>query len=108
LKENKKNMTILIPVVFAAGLSFLVYEVVWDRLLSLYLGITVHASTIVVSSYMAGLSAGAYYFSRKAQGTNDPIKFVSKLLLSSALVNIIVYKLLMLLPDIYSSLAHGE
>jgi spermidine synthase len=100
-------MTILIPVVFAAGLSFLVYEVVWDRLLSLYLGITVHASTIVVSSYMAGLSAGAYYFSRKAQGTNDPIKFVSKLLLGSAVVNIIVYKLLMLLPVIYSSGAWG-
>ncbi len=93
--------------VFASGFSFLVYEVVWDRLLSLYLGITVHASTIVVSSYMAGLSAGAYFFSRRAQGTKEPVKSVSMLLLTTAVVNVIVYRLLMLLPVIYSSGAWG-
>jgi spermidine synthase len=104
---QRNSRKILIPAVFSAGLSFLVYEVVWDRLLSLYLGITVHASTIVVSSYMAGLSAGAFFFGKKAQRSNDPVRFLSILLLIIPVVNLSVFRLLLLLPDIYSFNAWG-
>lgn len=99
--------TVLIAAVFATGLSFLVYEVVWDRMLSLYLGITVHASTIVVSSYMAGLSAGAFFFGRKAQRSKNAVRFLSILLMIIPVVNLSVFRLLLLLPDIYSSNAWG-
>ncbi|MFO7810116.1 MAG: fused MFS/spermidine synthase [Candidatus Delongbacteria bacterium] len=102
---NQKK--ILMPAVFAAGLSFLIYEVVWDRLLSLYLGITVHASTIVISSYMAGLAAGSFFFGKKAQRSNDPVIFLSILLFIIPVVNLSVFRLLLFLPDIYSSEAWG-
>ena len=93
--------------VFAAGFSFLVYEVVWNRLLSLYLGITVHASTVVISAYMAGLSAGAFFFGKKAQEAVDVQKFISRLLITVAAVNLIVYRLILFLPAIYRANAWG-
>ena len=55
-------------VVFLAGFSFLVYEVSWTRQLSLVLGATVSASTIVLSSFMAGFGYGALFWGRRAVG----------------------------------------
>lgn len=104
---RNSSRKILIAAVFSAGLSFLVYEVVWDRLLSLYLGVTVHASTIVVSSYMAGLSAGAFFIGKKAQRSQDPVRFLSILLFIIPFVNFSVLRLILLLPKIYSSNAWG-
>lgn len=101
------NKLTLTAAVFLAGLSFLVFEVAWDRLLSLYLGITVHASTIVVSAYMAGLSAGSYFFSRKSQISDDPVKLLAKLVISIAAVNFLVYRFLILLPELYASSIFG-
>ena len=91
---------ILTLVLFLAGVSFLVYEVVWDRMLSLYLGVTVHASTIVVSSYMAGLALGAYFIGRAAGKVKNAPVFLALLLSAIGLVNTGVYFLLHLLPRI--------
>jgi len=83
-----------------ASVSFLVYEVIWDRMLSLYLGITVHASTIVVSAYMAGLAAGSFIIGKKVQKSKDPVRLLSVILILIAVVNLAVYYLLVLIPEI--------
>jgi len=83
-----------------ASVSFLVYEVIWDRMLSLYLGITVHASTIVVSAYMAGLAAGSFFIGKRAQRSKDPVRLLSVILIMIAVVNLAVYYLLLIIPDI--------
>ncbi len=83
-----------------AGVSFLVYEVVWDRMLSLYLGITVYASTIVVSAYMAGLALGAYFIGKAAGKVTNARTFLAGLLFSIGIINAGVYYLLELLPVI--------
>ncbi len=54
--------------VFLAGFTFLVHEVSWNRLLALVLGSTVVASTLVLSAFMAGFGAGAWFWGR---WTND-------------------------------------
>jgi len=97
LKNNRIFITLAL---FFASVSFLVYEVIWDRLLSLYLGITVHASTIVVSAYMAGLAAGSYFIGKKAQNSKDPYMLLSVILILIASVNLAVYYLLLIIPDI--------
>ena len=66
------------PLVLAAfivsGATGLVYEVVWTRLLSLTLGITVFATSAVLASYMAGLGLGSWLVGRRADRFRNPVR----------------------------------
>jgi spermidine synthase len=44
---------------FASGVCGLTYQVLWLRLLALVFGVTVHAASTVLASFMAGLALGA-------------------------------------------------
>ena len=44
---------------FLSGVCGLTYQVLWLRLLSLVFGVTVHAASTVLASFMAGLALGA-------------------------------------------------
>jgi predicted membrane-bound spermidine synthase len=44
---------------FASGISSLIYQVVWQRKLFAIFGLTIEATTVVVSVFMAGLGLGA-------------------------------------------------
>ncbi len=55
---------------FLSGVTALVYEVVWSRYLTLFLGSTSAAHTIVLSTFMAGLAAGNSYFGRLVDRTS--------------------------------------
>ena len=68
------------PVVFLAGFTFLIYEVSWHRLLSLVLGTTVTASTLVLASFMAGFGAGAYFWGRRADSRDQVGSLLAALL----------------------------
>src|SRR5688572_21541654 len=57
---------------FLSGVTALVYEVVWSRYLTLFLGSSSAAHTIVLSTFMAGLAAGNSYFGRLADRTSIP------------------------------------
>src|SRR6266480_320482 len=43
---------------FCSGATALVYEVVWSKYLSLMLGSTIYAQTIVLAVFMGGLALG--------------------------------------------------
>ncbi|HWQ15047.1 MAG TPA: spermine synthase, partial [Roseiflexaceae bacterium] len=51
---------------FLTGLSGLVYEVAWFRLLSLTLGVSVYAASAVLTAFMGGLALGSWAFGRIA------------------------------------------
>ena len=69
------SITLLISACFfLSGLAGLIYEVVWARQLSLFLGITSYAHTAVITAYMAGLAAGSLYFGRRADRHPQPLK----------------------------------
>lgn len=70
----------LLPVAFLAGFSFLVLEVSWHRQLALGLGATVAAATAVLSTFMAGLGAGAWWWGRRADGPAPPARLLALLL----------------------------
>lgn len=44
---------------FVSGFSALVYQVIWQRMLTLFGGADVHSVSIIVSAFMAGLGLGA-------------------------------------------------
>ncbi|MBT4434874.1 spermidine synthase, partial [bacterium] len=45
-----------------SGITALIYEVVWTRMLTLAFGHTVFSVSIVLASFMAGLGLGSYFF----------------------------------------------
>lgn len=57
---------------FFSGVAGLVYQVVWVRMLTQIFGNTTYAIATVLSSFMAGLALGSYFFGRIAdRGKND-------------------------------------
>ncbi len=62
----RKSSVPIFILVFLTGVSFLIYEVSWFRMLSLALGATVKASTIVLVAYMGGFGLGAWFWGRLA------------------------------------------
>ena len=47
---------------FLSGITALIYEIVWTRMLTLVFGHTVFSVSVVLASFMAGLGLGSYLF----------------------------------------------
>jgi spermidine synthase len=58
---------------FASGLSGLVYQELWLRLLGLVFGVTVYAASAVLAGFMAGLALGSAIGGRWADRTRRPL-----------------------------------
>ena len=59
---------------FLSGLSALIYEVVWMRMLTLTFGATVFAVSAVLAAFMAGLALGSYLLGNLADRAKNPLK----------------------------------
>src|ERR1044071_1807218 len=59
---------------FCSGATALVYEVVWSKYLTLMLGSTVQAQTVVLAVFMGGLAIGNRLFGEKSAAVRDPLK----------------------------------
>jgi len=58
---------------FCSGATALVYEVIWSKYLSLMLGSTVQAQTVVLAVFMGGLAIGNRLFGKRAEGFHSPL-----------------------------------
>ena len=58
---------------FCSGATALVYEVVWSKYLSLLLGSTVQAQTVVLAVFMGGLAIGNRVFGNRADVLEKPL-----------------------------------
>lgn len=95
-------------VIFLTGFTFLLYEVSWNRLLSLVLGATVTASTIVLATFMAGFGTGAFFWGRVANQRQAIGPLLAALLGGVGIFSGINYFLLTdVVPGIYTSLGAG-
>jgi spermidine synthase len=58
-RRGRRITRLLPPIFFVSGLSSLIYQVVWQRLLTLHYGVGSISITLIVSVYMLGLGLGA-------------------------------------------------
>jgi spermidine synthase len=56
-----------------SGAAGLIYEIIWERLLELYFGVTMTSITLIVSAYMAGLGLGSLFGGRLTQKLKAPL-----------------------------------
>lgn len=64
---------IILGCFFLSGVTGLMYEVVWSRLLGLVFGNTVYAISIVLAAFMGGLALGSYLGGRWADRLRRPL-----------------------------------
>ncbi len=65
-KIQQKMLSNLAAIFFISGLSALIYQVCWQRLLFTGFGVDLTSITVIVSVFMAGLGIGAFFGGRIA------------------------------------------
>jgi spermidine synthase len=88
MKQNNENRLILI-LFFASGISGLIYEIVWLRMLTRIVGVTTYATSITLAAFMAGLGLGSFIFGKFADKRNDSLKTYALLQLSISIIALI-------------------
>jgi len=56
-----------------SGMTGLIYQIVWFKYLSLFLGNTTYAQVIVLSTFLGGLSIGNYLFGKRSDMMKKPV-----------------------------------
>ena len=80
----------VIVIYLLSGTCSLMDEVCWARLLKLTLGNTVYASTIVVSTFMAGLALGALIMGRYADRIRRPLRLYAILEICATITAVLI------------------
>jgi spermidine synthase len=73
---NSRYHTVLIWVAFFSGVSAMIYQIVWIKLLGLVFGVSVYAVSTVLTTFMAGLAFGSLIFGRIADRSGEPLKLL--------------------------------
>jgi spermidine synthase len=100
VNRRKTKFAILI-IFFASGAIGLIYEVIWTRMLTLVFGSTVFAVTTVLTSFMAGLALGSFYFGRRADAQARPLRTYAYLEAGIGIFALIFPIILILLNGVY-------
>ena len=66
-------LAILSILFFCSGVSALIYQVLWIRMLGLTFGVTIYAASTVSASFMAGLALGSIAAGRLADRVRRPL-----------------------------------
>ncbi|MDO8847570.1 MAG: hypothetical protein Q7W51_04200 [Coriobacteriia bacterium] len=83
---SRSAFALLLAAVFLAGAASLVYEVVWIRQLGMSLGSTAIASSVMLSSFLAGLALGSWISGRRADAAASPLRSLVRIELFAALL----------------------
>lgn len=76
----QKRATYLIYFIFfGSGISGLIYEVVWLRMLARIMGVTIYATSTVVAAFMAGLALGSFLLGKFIDRREDPLRIYASL-----------------------------
>jgi spermidine synthase len=70
---------VLYALILLSGAAGLVYEVVWARQLTLFMGNTAVANAAVLSAFMLGLALGSLWLGRIADSTDKPLRMYALL-----------------------------
>jgi spermidine synthase len=86
---------------FASGISGLIYEVVYLRILSRTIGVTAYATAVTLAAFMAGLALGSFIFGRLVDKRNDQLRIFALLQMWLAVFAIVTPFILMGSVNVY-------
>jgi spermidine synthase len=71
------SYAVLLVVAFLTGLSSLIYEIGWIRMLNLVLSSSTHAFELMLSAFITGLALGGLWVRRRIDGLDQPVRFLA-------------------------------
>jgi len=74
INNRGKGQTLIYLLFFFSGISGLVYQTVWLRILGRVMGNTIYATAVVVGTFMAGLALGSFLIGRIADRHKKPLR----------------------------------
>ena len=74
MTDNRKIHTLVLSLFFLSGLSGLIYQIVWMRMLRLVMGNTVFSAATVLTAFMGGLALGSYVAGRIVDRRSDALR----------------------------------
>ncbi len=91
-----------------SGVLAMANQVVWTRYLSLQIGTSVYAFTIIVSAFILGMAAGSMYFGRRADRSRDPVATFGRLQVAIGFSCLLLYVLFHKLAVAMDTLVAGS
>ncbi|MBI3500574.1 MAG: fused MFS/spermidine synthase [Bacteroidetes bacterium] len=73
-KTTAFSLLIILLVFFLSGAAALIYQVAWQRLLTVYYGVGFYSVTLIVSIYMFGMGIGGYVGGKLSEKVKEKIK----------------------------------
>jgi len=92
---------------FLSGIAGLIYQVVWSRYLTLFLGGTGQAQVIILGTFMGGLALGAWLFGRRADATARPLRLYALLEMGIGACGLVYPALFEPIRGLFIALAQG-
>jgi spermidine synthase len=86
-KSQKKNFVLpegkrflwIYSLFFFSGISSLIYQIIWTRMLTLVFGHTIYSVSVVLSAFMAGLGLGSYLWGTTIDKAGKPLLIYGKI-----------------------------
>ncbi len=94
-----------ILIVFLGGFSALSLEVVWFKVLSLFIGSSTYSFTLMVSAFILGLFIGSIFLSKKGDNFKDNFSLLSEVHILICFFSTIVSIILIIFPFFYIKIA---
>lgn len=77
---QKQNVRTIVSLLFVvSGIAGLIYQVVWFKYLSLFLGNTTYAQMTVLATFLGGLAFGNFLFGKRSDSMANPVRVYSLL-----------------------------
>src|SRR5437867_6069155 len=107
LQERRSPFRVILLCFFLSGVTALVYEVVWVRMLGLVFGHTVYAITTVLAAFMGGLALGSFLLGRCVPRIRNLIGAYGALEIGIGLYCALIPVLLRLVSSLYLAFHHA-
>lgn len=95
---------LLLAVFLLSGISGLIYQVLWQRQLSLVFGVSAYATATVLGAFMAGLALGGFLAGRVADRVRSPLVWYGVVEVLIGLVGLLIPSAFAALQEIYGPL----
>ena len=106
---TKQNLHAAVGLLFVlSGALGLVYQIVWFKYLSLFLGNTTYAQTIVLATFMGGLAIGAALWGRRADRSSKLLMLYGWLELAIGLYCVLYPTFLELLKNVFIQIVQSS
>ena len=100
-------ISLIVTCLLLSGVTGIVYEVVWSRYVSLLIGASTYAHTLVLATFMGGLALGNYALGRRADESPRLLRFYALLELGIGAYCALFPTLFPLLSELYIALGRG-